>query len=267
MQTARIRPDELIGLCVAVLLHLAVLAVFLIKPEPGASAPAPERIAVSLAEDVGLEALSPDPVVESRLATAPQLSDEQVPVLPEPLEQAIAQPSEQRQERVRPDRTERHQEIKPQTKTRTSDRPKDKPETKPKTSGASQIGSDFLKGAGTSRDTSETRNQGAKFGAKEQADLRSAINRQLKRHWSAPQGADADRLVTVLRFRLNRDGTLSGRPEVVSQSGINDANRAQAGIHAERAIRSVQLAAPFDLPEEFYDKWKYISQWRFDRRL
>jgi len=28
----------------------------------------------------------------------------------------------------------------------------------------------------------------------------------------------------------------------------------------------VRLAAPFDLPEQFYDKWKLINS-RFDRRL
>ena len=78
---------------------------------------------------------------------------------------------------------------------------------------------------------------------------------------------DAEKLVTVLRWELNPDGSLKGRPEVVSQSGITDSNRPQAALHAERAIRAVQLAAPFDLPEEFYDRWKRIREWRFDRRL
>ena len=78
---------------------------------------------------------------------------------------------------------------------------------------------------------------------------------------------DAERLVTVLTWELNPDGSLKGRPQVVSQSGINESNRPQASLHAERAIRAVQLAAPFDLPEEFYDRWKRIRDWRFDRRL
>ena len=34
----------------------------------------------------------------------------------------------------------------------------------------------------------------------------------------------------------------------------------------EQAIRAVRLAAPFNLPEEFYDKWKTVNS-RFDRRL
>ena len=83
----------------------------------------------------------------------------------------------------------------------------------------------------------------------------------------APQGVDAEQLVTVLSFELNPDGSLKGRPRVVSQSGVTDSNRPQQQLHAERAIRAVQLAAPFDLPDEFYDKWKRVSQLRFDRRL
>jgi len=73
--------------------------------------------------------------------------------------------------------------------------------------------------------------------------------------------------VTILSWNLNRDGTLAGRPTVVRQEGINDANRAQAGRHAEQAIRAVQLAAPFDLPEEYYDAWKRVASFRFDRKL
>ena len=73
--------------------------------------------------------------------------------------------------------------------------------------------------------------------------------------------------MTVLSFELNPDGSLKGRPRVVSQSGVTDSNRPQQELHAERAIRAVQLAAPFDLPDEFYDKWKRVSALRFDRRL
>ena len=61
-------------------------------------------------------------------------------------------------------------------------------------------------------------------------------------------------------------GTLKGTPRVVSQTGINDSNRPQASLHAERAIRAVQLAAPFNLPTQFYSRWRRL-QWTFDRRL
>ena len=97
--------------------------------------------------------------------------------------------------------------------------------------------------------------------------LAGAISRQLKPKWSAPQGVDAELLVTVLSWDLNPDGTLAGSPRVVRQDGITAANRAQAQRHAEQAIRAVRLAAPFNLPPEYYPAWKRISDFRFDRKL
>ena len=72
---------------------------------------------------------------------------------------------------------------------------------------------------------------------------------------------------TVLAWDLNPDGTLNGSPRVVRQEGITDANRAQAQRHAEQAIRAVRLAAPFELPPQYYSAWKRISDFRFDRKL
>ena len=97
--------------------------------------------------------------------------------------------------------------------------------------------------------------------------LAGAISRQLKPKWVAPQGAEAELLVTILTWDLNPDGTLAGSPRVVRQEGITDANRAQAARHAEQAIRAVRLAAPFNLPDEFYPAWKRITTFRFDRKL
>ena len=97
--------------------------------------------------------------------------------------------------------------------------------------------------------------------------MAQAIARQLKPHWTAPQGVDVDKLVTIIAFDLNPDGSLKGTPRFVSQSGVNAANRPQAERHKELAIRAVRLAAPFDLPAEYYDAWKKISNAKFDRNL
>ena len=64
-----------------------------------------------------------------------------------------------------------------------------------------------------------------------------------------------------------RDGSLAGSPRVVRQEGITEANRPQAARHAEQAIRAVELAAPFDLPDQYYDAWKRVTSFRFDKRL
>src|SRR5690606_37548689 len=99
-------------------------------------------------------------------------------------------------------------------------------------------------GSGSSSTTEETRIPESRIGASARASIVQAIIRQIKPHWSAPQGVDADKLVSILSFRLNEDGSLSGAPRVVDQSGITPANRPQAALHAERAVRAVQLAAP-----------------------
>jgi hypothetical protein len=106
----------------------------------------------------------------------------------------------------------------------------------------------------------------AAIGPAVKASLASAISRQLKPKWQAPQGPDAEELVTVLAFSLNKDGSLAGEPTVVRQLGINAINRNQAARHAEQAIRAVRLAAPFALPPEYYAAWKR-AQFQFDKRL
>lgn len=101
----------------------------------------------------------------------------------------------------------------------------------------------------------------------QKASLTSLLYTQLKPHWRPPSGADAELLVTQLSVRLNRDGSLAADPEVVAQRGINDSNRAQARLHADRSIQAVRRAAPFTLPPQFYDGWKWLNPLTFDGRL
>jgi hypothetical protein len=158
---------------------------------------------------------------------------------------------------------------KPQPKPKAAARPAPRAPAKTpprKQAGASRIGEDFLKGQ--TSDAGESRGTPAEqIGPGVRASLASAISRQLKPKWAAPSGADAELLVTVLSWNLNKDGSLAGAPRVVRQEGITDSNRPQARRHAEQAIRAVQLAAPFDLPQKYYDAWKRVASFRFDRKL
>lgn len=134
--------------------------------------------------------------------------------------------------------------------------------------GGSRLGDDFLKGVPSARRPgAATTPPATAIGPAVRSALAGAISRQLKPKWVAPQGAEAEKLVTILTWNLGSDGKLSGTPRVVRQEGITDANRPQAARHAEQAIRAVQLAAPFTLPAEYYDAWKRVSEFRFDRRL
>jgi outer membrane biosynthesis protein TonB len=101
----------------------------------------------------------------------------------------------------------------------------------------------------------------------QKASLNSLIYTQLRPHWRPPSGADAELLITRLSVRLNKDGSLAADPEVIAQDGINDSNRAQAKLHADRAIQAVRRAAPFNLPVQFYDGWKWLKPLNFDGRL
>ena len=250
---AHLKGEERLGLGVAVAAHVALFAALLwhANREP-AQVPPADRMSVSLAEDVSLESTAPDPSEASQAAVAPTLAP-----LPEPA--PAPEPIVDR----RPTRPAERTIARPTPSPTSARRPQ--PRETSRDAGGSRLGDDFLRGV-SDGERSDAGTPAATFGASEAASLRQAIARQLKPHWAAPQGPDVEKLVTVVRFRLNRDGSLAGTPSVVSQTGVTPTNETQKGRHAEQAVRAVRLAAPFDLPEEFYDQWKTITT-NFDRRL
>ncbi|MDC0886240.1 energy transducer TonB [Altererythrobacter sp.] len=278
MAAFALRREEGLGLGVAVVLHIALAAALLMQPAVQEMAEMPERVTVNLAEDVGLEAAAPDPVLESRAATAPEVSELPVPSPPQP--QVIPQPPQPRATAAprpvtrttpRPRTTAAptpRRTTAPSPRRTTAPQPRrtqaPTPAARPR---ASALGDNFLDGAGASITTQETRVPASQIGASARASLAQAVARQLRPHWTPVDGADREKLVSVVRWRLNQDGSLAGRPTLVKQTGITDANRAQAQRHGENAVRAVQLAAPFDLPDEYYEGWKYISAFSFDWKL
>jgi len=107
---------------------------------------------------------------------------------------------------------------------------------------------------------------GATITPQVQSSLAAAVRRQLKPHWKAPTGADAEQLRTELAITLARDGSVIDI-DVLGQKGVTPSNRGQAPLHREQAIRAVRLASPFQLPAEFYEAWKVLSPIGFDKRL
>ena len=336
MAFAALKPEERIALAGAVVLHVAIVAMLLLQPRANPPLKTPDRMTVTLVEEVGLQSTSPTAAQQSQAAVAPTISQDigppeesvelepqetpappppaptpakpepkkpepkkpaptkpappkpapakpvpqkpapkkPVPKKPAPAKPAPAKPAPAKPAPTKPAPAKpapakpgagKTTTAKPSTSSGAA-KPAATPATKP--GGGTKLGDDFLKGAnfGDSK-PADVAVPAAQIGAQAQASLAQAIGRQLKPHWSSPQGVDAELLVTVLAFNLNRDGTLAGAPRVVSQSGITDANRAQAARHKELAIRAVQLAAPFDLPPQYYNGWKRVSAFRFDRKL
>ena len=269
MQESALHKEDKIGLLVALALHvllaLAMVLQMFFTPQPFTM---PQRVSVSLASEVSLEASAPNPALESRAAIAPTLSDAveaptpdlDVPeeATPEPAPSPTSRPPAPRRPAPRPP-TARPTEAPP----RQASQPK-----RPANRGSgSRIGDNFLDGQGSSTTTDNATAPAANFGRRERAALASAITRQLRPNWNAPSGVEAELLVSIVSWQLNPDGTLSGRPTCRTQPGsITAGNRPQASLHCERAIRAVQLAAPFNLPEQFYSRWNDL-EWQFDRRL
>ena len=267
---ANLSREERIGLGIAAAAHVALVAalVWQVKGAP-VKLPAPERITVSLASDVSLTATAPRPAADAQAAIAPVLAPRSAP---DPAPQPIPTVTVRDEPRpvvplVRPvpAPVPSHARVaRAVAKAAPPAPPKAAMATK--AGGGSRLGSDFLAGVGAGERSQSAGTPAAAFGPAESASLQQAIARQLKPHWVLPQGPDVEKLVTIVRFRLNPDGSLAGEPQVVSQSGVTPTNEAQKARHGEQAIRAVRLAAPFQLPAQFYDKWKLVNS-RFDYRL
>lgn len=93
------------------------------------------------------------------------------------------------------------------------------------------------------------------------AEVRRSIDVSIKAEvsprWNSCRvsGVDVDQLKTVVKFRLTQSGALAGFTSVTT-SGENDSNKFQIQRHQECAKRAIELAAPFDLPEENYSFWQ-----------
>ena len=240
---------------------------------------------MALADSIALESRTTQPTTEApRSATAPEQGPPEpdaappepseavsapvaapappTPAPPQPRAVAPApeKPRETAQKQTPPKASTKPAEKKPAAKAEPTPKPSDKPQR------ASRLGRDFLKGLDA--DTPSARNaptsgSNAPMGAAAARALNAEITRQIKPFWRPPSGADAEKLVTLLSVRLDQNGAVIGRIEVIGQEGITASNRAQADLHAERAVQAVMRASPFrNLPPEYYDQWKWLRPLR-----
>ncbi|MBV1690772.1 TonB C-terminal domain-containing protein [Novosphingobium sp. G106] len=300
MAATALRSEERIGLVVAIVAHIGLAALLLWHPNTTPAVMPPDRIEVTISDDVSLTSTSPQPQAQAAPDMAPDIGEPAPPEppaappepqpkpeppkpiakplppkpeprpVPRPVPKPVARPEPPRPVARPAPRPNPAPAVKPAAKPATNPAPRQsvadafKSTTTP---GGTKVGADFLKGVQGAQANGPARTPpAATIGPAVRSGLVGAITRQLKPRWAAPQGADADKLVTVLTWNLNRDGSLAGSPRLVRQEGITDANRAQAALHAERAMRAVQLAAPFQLPDEYYNIWKQVTI-RFDKGL
>ena len=291
MARTRIHAEDIAGVALSALAHVALVVWLVWMPRP-ALLPPPERVTVTLSGDLGEQASAPSREAAAA-AVAPVLSKDPLPdpapaivpkPLPLPVPKLIPPPAARIVQppvpKPVPAPAIKPQPPKPQARPVAPPKPQSRvggdflsganatnPQTAQRAGGASRLGDDFLKGVSAS----DTRGKsaaptGPAISAQVRSSLVSEVSRQIKPRWQAPSGVDVDLLATTIEWDLNPDGTLAGPPRFASQSGVNGANSAQAARHREQAIRAIRLASPFALPPKFYSGWQHL-RFTFDRKL
>ncbi len=229
----------------------------------------PEPISVSLVGEVAPVSSAPDAIQEEPAPAAPAAQD--FPADPPPVPEAtpIEKPVERQVPRPLPVATPKPQPAKVAQKTPAKQPAPAKAASKPATSGTGRtparpgsFSDSFEKSiAGVGK----TGGQGKAVGtpaAKTAAQVRSAVTVSLRNEISpyfrrcAPTGVDVDQILTSVTLNISTSGALTGVSNI-RQSGVNESNSPQAGLHKECVIKAARAASPFqNLPADSYDLWK-----------
>lgn len=273
---------ERTGLGIALAGHVALFAALsfnLLKP-PTLPRLDTDPVEVALVDEVSLRSTAPEPSpaaaespTQDVAPTAPPV--ETAPPLPappppkpvvktaEPKATPTPQPRPKPDAKPRAEPKARVEATRPRTATPPAD---ERPRRRPGLSRDILAGVTPETGGRPTPARTDSGTPASAIGPAVTASIGAEVRRQLKPHWKSPTGADVELLRSTVAVRLNRDGSLAGTPELVSQTGVNASNRAQARLHADQAIKAVRLAAPFKLPAEYYEAWREIRP-TFDKRL
>lgn len=133
--------------------------------------------------------------------------------------------------------------------------------TKPR---GSRLGADFRKSlaeTAAEKGTGQTA-RAAKVGAQSLAGLAAAISRQVQpcANRITNPGPGANRIRSRINLQMAKDGSLTARPKLLGQTGVDDENDRYAQRVGELAAAAIIQCAPFELPDELYEGgWKNIT--------
>lgn len=260
---------EAAGLGVAVLGHLALLAVLSLGLFAATTTPpVQDAIEVSFVEDVATDSASPTPAAEP---PPPSAADELGPV-----EEAPATPDASAATNpapVRPAPTPDPVAARPrESDSRDRRRPEEPRQTPGQRNRAARLADLNLDNLGRdpSRQPAPSAAPAAAMTAQAAASIGDAIRRQVQpcADRQVYPGPGAERIVTTLRLRLNRDGSLQGRPVVAGQRGLDDENGRYAQRVADLAVNAFVSCAPLrGLPGELYAVPRGWSNFTLNYRL
>ncbi len=256
------------------------------SPDPSSEAPAafqaPENVPIDDAP--AAEPLAqPEPVTLPEPEPAPPLPPvKPVAPPPRPVQKVAPKPPVERTV----ERELKKAVVKPAPKAVPKATPKTTPKAQPrpapaKTTAKAGTGSgrgtaarpsgdlaSIVSGIGKSKsNSSSTGAPGAKSAAQIRQSITTSIKSQVEGPWNRCRvtGIDVDALTTIVKFRLDRDGSLAGFSSV-NTTGVNDSNRTQQARHQECARKAIQQASPFTgLAPEHYSYWQNY-EFKFQKR-
>ncbi|AQR75826.1 hypothetical protein BXU08_10560 [Sphingomonas sp. LM7] len=270
------------GLAVAAVGHVAlfVLLAGRFLPAPNADTLKPQPIAVSFAEDVGLE------------STAPVLSSEEEAAKKSPVEAPVEPDSAPPEPVSEPEPVAKPQPAPPKPAPAPAAKPKPAPPAKPappskpappaKAAAAPSSANPRQQPRRDVRPTgnldgldlgrTNNRNNGtattppaAVMSTQAAANIGSAIQRQVQpcANRQVNPGPGADQIRVTVNLRINRDGSLAGPPRIVGHTGVDDENRRYVE-RVDDAVRAIFAAcSPLrGLPAELYEVpngWKSFT--------
>lgn len=223
-------------------------------PEPAVEPPAP-----SVAPEVGAPeepapAPEPEPAPPAPAPT-PKPTRSDVPAVPKPA--PAPKPAEKPEPKKAEDLTDRRRPDKATSRTRATTPARSNTAAgtataeKPR---GSRLGQDFLKGI-SDAPAGKAQTPRAAVSGQAMQGLAAALVRQFRPCYElgSLQGTPAMSIVTTLRLRYRKDGTVAGTPEVAEQTGVNESNRSYAQQMSEVSRRAVLRCSPVRLPAELYE--------------
>lgn len=250
------------GLAVAVAAHVVIIGLLSVQWTAGERRFDNPPMEVDLIAETAVQSTAP---VISETPPAARLGEEDMtdiaapeptpaPPLPEPVVRPTPAPTPKQVARPKVE------PAKKQPPAAKKAPPKAAPKTPTKKSGAQATGRPTGNLDDIGRELTKSPSKGAPA-SKTAAEVRRSIDVSIKSavapRWNGCRisGVDVDQLKTVVKFRLTQSGALAGFTSVTT-SGENDSNKFQIQRHQECAKRAVELAAPFDLPEDNYSFWQ-----------
>ena len=261
--TRAVSGNEARGIAIAVVAHVLIIGLLSVQWTAGERRFDNPPMEVDLVAETAAESSAP---VISDTPPAARLGEEDAvdiaapepqptPPLPEPVVRPTPAPTPKQV--ARPKTPPPAKKVPPAVQKAA---PKAAPKTPTKKAGVRPTG--LLDGIvdGLGREPTKSPSKGAPA-ATTAAEVRRSIDVSIKSavapRWNGCRvsGIDVDQLKTVVKFRLTPSGALAGFTSV-NTTGENDSNKFQVQRHQECAKRAVELAAPFDLPEENYSFWQ-----------